>query len=175
MQVFLSEINCLSILNKFGVYPDEFYTDFDSFRNNMSFFQDAQIIVILAGNCRFNKKLILETVKGLMKRAENSYDVGVKAIYVVSDMTLSGLTSYYKYEGNLTYVSVMHGWKEDKTNAYIWKALSSPKKQTKMYLAKQDTGDISEALERYKNRGRAEDEYISLIKIPTLKKILAQS
>jgi hypothetical protein len=175
MQVILSEIDCLDALNKYGVYPDEFYTDFEAFKNNMAFFNDAIVLVIFAGNCRFNKKITLEATKGLMKRAESKSDKGIKAVYVVSDMTIAGVKSYYKYEGNIDKVSIMHGWKEVMTDVNIWKKLSSQPKKSTVYLAKQDTANIEDALERYKNRGKSEDEYAHLIQVPNLKKLLAKS
>ena len=175
MQVILSEIDCLDVLNAKGVYPDEFYTDFEIFKNNMPFFREATVIVIFAGNCRFNKKLTLEVVKSLMKRASSDTDNGIKAVYVVSDITIAGLNSYYKYEGSINTVSVMRGWKEVLKDTNIWKKLASPKKESVKYLSRFDSGDISEPLKRYQERERAEDEYKKLIKVPNLRELLGLS
>ena len=174
-QIVLSEIDCLTYLQRLGVYPDEFYTDFETFKANMTFFRDATIIVIFAGNCRLNKKLTLEVVKGLMKRAESKNDNSIKHVYVVSDMTIAGLRSYYKYEGTLDTVSIMHGWKSVKDDVFIWNKLSSPKKDVKKFLSAYDSGDISAAMKRYEERKKTEDEYVSLIQVPDLRKLLNET
>lgn len=175
MLAILSEINCLKLLNSKGVYPDEFYTDIDIFKNNAVSFRDATVIVIFAGNCRFNKKHTIELVKSLMKRADSSLDASISHVYVVSDMTIAELRSYYKYEGNINKVSIMHGWDEVKGGIDIWSKLQGEKKEAKCFYSAYDTGDCSKALAEYEKRGNKEDEYIELISIPKLKKLLATS
>lgn len=173
MLVVLSEINCLGVLKSKGVHPDAFYTDVESFKNNSVFLQDATIIVLFAGNCRFNKKHTIELIKSLQKRAESDVDKGISHVYVVSDMTVAGLRSYYKYEGNIDTVSIMRGWNEVKAGVDIWKKLATPPKETKVYLSDYDSGDASKAVDKYNSRFSSEDEYIKLIVEPDLKKMLA--
>jgi hypothetical protein len=69
----------------------------------------------------------------------------------------------------------MRGWKKVSTGVNIWKKLASQPKEPRKYLAKQDIGDFTDALEIYNNRGKTEDEYARLIQVPNLKKILATS
>lgn len=175
MLAILAEIDCLKVLNSKGVYPDEFYTDIEKFKKNTVFFNDATVIVIFAGNCHFNKKHTIELVKNLTKRADSDMDKGVSHVYVVSDMTIAGLRSYYKYEGNIDKVSIMHGWNSVKDNVDIWKKLQGTPKEAKCYFSDYDIGNIEDALERYEARGSKEDEYIRLIVVPDVKKMLSIS
>lgn len=173
MLAILSEINCLGVLNSKGVYPDEFYTDIDKFKSNTVSFREATVIVIFAGNCRFNKKHTIELVKSLKKRADSEFDKSIKHVYVVSDMTIAGLRSYYKYEGSIDLVSIMHGWNSVKDNVDIWAKLQNSPRKTICYLSSYDDGDITDALERYNNRFKQEDEYAKLIVVPDVKKLLS--
>lgn len=175
MLAILSEINCLKVLNEKGVYPDEFYTDIEKFKNNTVFFRDATIIVIFAGNCHFNKKHTIELIKSLTKRADSENDTSVSHVYVISDMTIAGLRSYYKYEGNIDLVSIMHGWNSVKDDVDIWKKLQNEPKESKCYLSDYDLGDIRDAKARYDARFSKEDAYIKLITIPDVKKMLQSS
>ena len=173
MLAILSEINCLSVLNAKGVYPDEFYTDIEKFKNNTVSFRDATIIVIFAGNCRFNKKHTIELVKNLTKRADSEQDKGVSHVYVVSDMTIAGLRSYYKYEGNIDTVNIMHGWDCVKTGVDIWSKLQNEPKKAICYMSNYDLGNIEEPLKEYEARYKPEDEYARLIVVPNVKKLLS--
>lgn len=173
MLAILSEINCLSVLNSKGVYPDEFYTDIEKFKASTVHFREATIIVIFAGNCRFNKKHTIELVKSLTKRAESEVDKGISHVYVVSDMTIAGLRSYYKYEGSIDTVNIMHGWSCVKTGVDIWAKLKNEPKKSICYMSNFDLGNIENALKDYENRHKPEDEYIRLIVVPDVKKLLS--
>lgn len=175
MLAILSEIDCLKVLQSKGVYPDEFYTSIDKFRNNTPVFQDATIIVIFAGNCRFNKKHTIELIKTLTKRAEDPNDGGVSHVYVVSDMTIAGLRSYYKYEGTINTVSIMHGWNSVKDNVDIWIKLKNEPKEAVCYYSTFDSGVVDELVETYKAKFTKEDDYIPLIQIPNIKQLLQTS
>jgi hypothetical protein len=175
MLAILSEINCLSVLNNKGVYPDEFYTDIEKFKKNTIFFTDATIIVIFAGNCHFNKKHTIELIKNLMKRADTASDKGISHVYVISDMTIAGLRSYYKYEGNIDTVSIMHGWSAVKNDVDIWKKLQNEPKKAKEFLSSYDEGVATDAFNRHNARYSKEDEYIKLIVVPDVKKMLSLS
>ena len=175
MLAILSEIDCLSTLQAKGVYPDEFYTDIERFKNNTVFFRDATIIVIFAGNCQFNKKHTIELVKSLLKRAETKRDLGINHVYVVSDITIAGLRSYYKYEGNINEVNIMHGWDCKVTGVDIWSKLQNEPKEAKVFQSPHYSGVVDDAIERYKSRYSKEDEYIKLIKVPNLNAMLHTS
>ena len=175
MLAILSEIDCLSALQAKGVYPDEFYTDLDTFKNNVVFFKNATIIVIFAGNCQFNKKHTVELVKNLLKRAEAKRDLGVSHVYVISDITIAGLRSYYKYEGNIDLVNIMHGWDKVAENIDIWCKLQNEPKEARVFNSPYWNGVVDNAISRYNSRYSKEDDYIKLIKVPNLQSMLQKS
>ena len=171
MLVVLSEMNCLNKLRALGVYPDIFYTDEDVFREQSAMFSDATVIVIFGGNFRFNKRALINIIKGLMKRQESESDFGIKAIHVFSDSTISGLYAYYKYSGTLGKVDVMRGWNVVKKGVFPWTKLQTPEKETKMIMSKYHMSDSYDLREKYKaEKGNGvEDMYVKLIKVPTVK------
>ncbi len=168
MLVVLSEMNCLSKLQALGVYPDEFFTDEVAFREQSAMFMDATVLVIFGGSFRFNKRMMINLIKNLMKRQESTVDVGIKSVHVFSDSTISGLFAYYKYRGSLDKVDVMRGWNVIKKDVFPWGKLQTPEKKTKTVMSRYDLNDSSEAREAYKKqRGTGvEDVYMKLIKIP---------
>ena len=167
MLVVLSEINCLHKLNQLGVHPDHFFTDFDDFRNYSTSFRNATIVVIFAGSCAFNKRLVLNLAKSLMKRADNENDVGIDKVYIFSDITLSGLYSYYRYNGDIKYVDVMRGWDCIKAGVFPWTKLISEEKDVVRHLSLYDMGDAEGARDAYQKKYSAEDKYKDLIVVPT--------
>lgn len=171
MLVVLSEIDCLDYIRAKGVHPAEFYTDIEAFKNNAVLFQDATILVIFAGNCRFNKKHTVKLVKDLMKRSESKSDRSIAHIYVVSDLTIAGLKSYYKYEGSIDTVKIMRGWDAVKDGVNIWLKLRNKECETKTYYSAYDKGDITGALSEYEDRYRGEDSYRELIQVPDVNKL----
>lgn len=172
MLAVLAEINCLESLQSKGVYPDEFYTDLEIFKNRAVFMKDTTVLVIFAGNCRFNKRYTLEFVKTLMQRAESDKDSGIKRVYIVSDMTLAGIRSYYKYTGNIDTVDIMHGWKCAKSGVNIWPKLKTKEVEASLYLSRYDTGEVSELLAQCKAEAEIVDEYKPLIQIPDIWELL---
>lgn len=173
MLVVLSEINCLATLNSKNVYPHEFYTDLEEFKNRTVFMKDATVLVIFAGNCRFNKRHTLEFVKTLMRRADTERDGGIKRVYIVSDMTLAGIRSYYKYSGNLDKVDIMHGWKCVKEGIDIWRKLATEPFDTVCHFSVYDSGEVDPLIEQYKEETKVPDEYIKLIQVPNLREMFA--
>lgn len=173
MLVVLSEINCLDSLKARGVYPHEFYTNLEEFKNRTVFMKDATILVIFAGNCRFNKRHTLEFVKTLMRRAETERDSGIKRVYIVSDMTLAGIRSYYKYYGNLDKVDIMHGWQCAKEGIDIWRKLATGEQEVVCHLSPYDSGEVDTLIEQCKAEASVTDEYTPLIQIPNLREMFA--
>lgn len=175
MLAILSEIDCLSTLQSKGVYPDEFYTDLEAFKNNVVFFKNATIIIIFAGNCQFNKKHTIELIKSLLKRADAARDLGISHVYVLSDITIAGLRSYYKYECNIDTVDIMHNKNSIARNIDIWSKLQTKPKEAKLFHSDFNLGVVDEAIKRYNSRYSKEDEYIKLIKVPDMKSMLNKS
>ena len=168
MLAVLSEINCLESLNRMGVYPDRFYTSFDNFRDEVVSLRDATVVVIFAGSCLFNKRVVLNLAKSLMKRAENTNDKGINHVYVFSDITLHGLYAYYKYRGDLSTVDVMRGWDCIHKGVFPWTKLMSDKKPCQLRLSSFDMGDAESFREAYKAKFSSEDDYIKLIVVPEI-------
>lgn len=175
MLAVLSESNCLQSLNNLGVYPDRFYTDFDAFRNESTTFVGATVIIIFAGSNHFNKRLVINVAKSLMKRAENQGDVGITHVYVFSDIAISGLYAYYKYRDRLDVVDVMRGWSAVRKDVSPWAKLRSEKKESVVRLSKYDMGDAEAQREAYKNLYSSEDEYRKLIVVPDIREQLKTS
>lgn len=177
MFAVLSEINCLKTLNNFGVYPDEFYTDIDLFRNRAVSFKDATLMVIFAGSFRFNKRLTIEMVKNFVKRASSDEDSGIKKVYVLSDVTIPSLNKYYKYTSTIQKVDIMRSWNAVRKDIDIWKFLRTEKKESKCYMSSYDLGNATDYEEVYKSpdRKNTEDEYVKLIFIPDIKSMLSIS
>lgn len=169
MLAVLAEINCLNSLQSMGVYPDKFYTSFDAFKDEVVSFRNATIIVIFAGSYMFNKRVVINLAKSLMKRADNKSDMGIEHVYVFSDVTLSGLYAYYKYYGHLDSVDVMRGWKTVKEGVFPWTKLRSTKKvEAVCRYSHFDMGDAEAARKLYNEKYSSEDEYLKLIVVPEL-------
>lgn len=169
MLVCLAEFDCMKHLNDLKVYPDRFYTDFEVFRNEIIGLRDCTCIVILGGFNRFNRRVITNFLKGLMKRADAEEDTGVKAVYTFADGTVSGLYSYYKYRGDFTHVDVMRGWNVVRADVFPWTKLQSEPRECKRILSDYDKSDIAGLIRKYKETHVAEDDYIPLIRIPDVK------
>lgn len=175
MFVVLSEINCLKMLNNRGIHPDEFYTDINLFRKHSILFREATVLVIFGGNSQFNKKHTIEFIKGLLKRMEDNEDQSIKNVFVVSDMTISGLKSYYKYEGSIDNLSVMKGWDVVKTGVSFWDKLVNDKRDCRVFLSDFDLCNKDEIKSKYPTKGHPQDAYVDLIKIPNLKEMIYAS
>ena len=175
MLVVLSEINCLHNLNTYGVYPDEFYTDFEAFKNRVVSIEDAQVLIITAGVCRFYKKLLIELCKTLHKRLNDDCDSGIKEFFVLSDTNLPQLEEYYKfYNGDLSDCEEFDKW-ESLGKVDIISHLRGSEKKCSLYLSDFDKVDIEDAVENYKHRHNSEDDYVPLIKVLDVKKMIAEA
>lgn len=181
MLAVIAEINCLNMLNKYGVYPDYFYTDLDRFMTDSVIFREADVMIIMAGCCAFSRRRIFDVIKHFNKRAETVSDKGINHVYVVSDTEMPYLGAYYKYTKTFEKCDVMRGTSCVVSNAFIWSKLQTDKKDTITVLSTYDKGDASksrEALDEIKKRFEegslsTDDNYRKYIKLPDLKKLLA--
>lgn len=167
--LMLSEINCWEYLNTKGVYPDEFYTDFVMFRNRASTFVDADIIILIAGSCRFSKRHVLNLAKVLQKRADDPNDNGVRSLTVITDLFLPSIDRYYKFQGKIPNISEYHGWKLRVKNSDILSRVSKGNKNTdiKLFLTPYDEGNVEHLRDKYKSLDSPDEELRSLIKKPS--------
>lgn len=179
MLAVLSEINCLDYLNEKGIYPDEYFTDFDLFKNRCVAYKDATIVVILAGICKFNKRLIVDFIKSQYRRVVNHADKGVKKVIVLTDAMIPNLDEYYKFENRLENFHKCKGWNKAKTSTDIWSELDLVQTQgaheVALYLDDYDKGEINNYIEKYKTHKSKEDELIKLIQRPNVKKLINDS
>ena len=166
MLVILSEINCLKLLNDMGVYPDLFYTDFDAFKTGTFLYDHANVIILFAGNNRFTKRLVMEQIILLSKRAENENDNSIDNLFVVSDIQFNSLSQYYMYTHDLSHIYLYEKTKQ-KDEVEFWEMFKTAPKKSEVKLSKYDMGDSSDAYSRFKNRrASSEDEYLDLIIVP---------
>lgn len=173
MLVVLSELNCIDKLNNHGIYPDKFYTDIDAFRNSAISFNNANIIIIFAGSCSFNKKHTLELVKSLKKREDNQRDNGVTNVFVLSDTELPLNCDYFRFEFDLFDLTLQSG-KKNKGKIDFWGSVSTQKKEAELHLSDYDKGVYNEDSSISK-RASSEESLIRLIKIPDVKQMLRQA
>lgn len=173
MLVVLSEINCLGRLHYMGIYPDMFFTDFELFKHKTASFKNADIIFIIAGSCQFNKHVIIDKVKELMKREQNEKDFGINSVNVVTDVNIPNLRKYYKFIGDIDDLTEFCGWK-NRGKVDFWSAYRGAKKEIidDVYLSEFDKGNTDELCEYYKSIAMhdTEDEYVNLIFKPDLSK-----
>lgn len=167
----------METLNKLGVYPDEFYTDLDTFRNRAITFKDATLMVIFAGSFRFNKRHTIEMIKNFVKRASSEKDSGIKKVYVLSDVVIPSLNKYYKYLNTIDRVDIMRSWDAVRTDVDIWKFLKTEKRESKCFMSSYDLGNANSYRDAYTSpeRKNTEDEYTKLIFIPNIKEMLSLS
>ena len=157
MLVVLSEINCIHVLNQNGIYPDEFYTDFELFKNRLVSVEDAKIVIIVAGVCRFYRKLLIELCKILYKRLHDDADTGVKEFYILTDANLPQLDEYYKFQYNFNKFEEFSGW-DNLGEVDVFSQLRNEPKESAMFLSDFDSVNIDKAISDYENRHNTEDE-----------------
>lgn len=175
MLVCLSEFYCLPTLNKFKIYPDIYYTDYDLFKSQIITFMDVDLIIITAGTCNFNRRRIVEFIQSLKARLDSKSDRGIRSLTVITDSSLSSLSEYYKFTGSLNRLDKYNGWNLVERNSNILSKFTSVPKESIVHLSKKDSGDVDEIIEDYKARYNSEDEYIKLIRVPDVKKMIKSS
>ena len=179
MLAVLTEINCLDYLNEKGIYPDEYFTDFAMFKNRCVAYKDATLVVILAGVCKFNKRLLTDFIKAQNKRALNHSDKGIKKVIVLSDSMIPNLEEYYKFENRLEKFYRCKGWNKSKSTTDIWSELDTIQTQgvheVALYLDDYDKGITQSYIDKYKSYESKEDELIKFIKRPNVLEIIHKS
>lgn len=170
MLVCLSEFYCLPALNQLDVYPDEYFTDYELFKHRLVSMVGVDLLVVLAGTCRFNKRHIIEFLKLTMRNVGSNGSIN--KVYIVTDTAIPALSEYYKFTGSIRTVDLYHGWKKVKAGVDLWGILSSEPKESNVYLAVKDTGDTSSFIAAWEKRKNSEDELQGLIRIADVKAML---
>lgn len=162
MFVCLSEIDCLGYLQSKGIYPDEFYTDFELFKSKTVVHQDMDILVIFAGCCFFKKRLVCEFITHLRGRMGRSNDSGVSSVTVLSDSVLPKIDDYYRYSGAPVEFVKYNGWsKVGSAEGVLDRFKDLGKRTTKRFLSQAVMDDIVIG-----DSEKKVDEMIGIIKIP---------
>lgn len=160
MFVVLSEIDCLSWLQIHGIFPDEFFTDMDLFRNKMIVYSDVDVVVLFAGSCNFRKRLVCELVTQLRERLGK----GIRSVTVYSDCVLPSLNEYYKYTERPQVGCLHNKYKKVGGEEDLWEDFEGlPKHKAKKFLARGKEEHRKPTEEELKD-----DELIKVIKIPNL-------
>lgn len=175
MLVVLAEVNCLPNLQKNGIYPDVFYTDYNLFKNQVITYKDVTVIVILSGTCRLNKRHTIEFFK-ILRKYRRDENMGIRHAYLISDSIINNLDNYYFMEDDITNLTVMNGKKSVEKDKALLERLrrNTPRKAT-IYLSREDKGDATKIIQKIESKDAVGDKYISVIQIPDIKKILANT
>ena len=177
MLAVLSEIHCLDYLNERGIFPDEYFTDFELFKNRSVSYQDATLVIILAGVCHFSRRHTVEFIKQQYKRKENKDDKGIRDVFVLTDAYIPNLDLYYKFQDNLDEFQKINGMSLLSTAKIdIWTIIddyqTEGEHKTSVYLSDYDVGSSDEIVDKIKNTSSSEDELIRLIKCPDVKSLI---
>lgn len=177
MLAVLSEIHCLEYLQERGIFPDEYFTDFEEFKNRCVSYRDATIVIILAGICHFSRRHIVELIKLQYKRMENDSDKGIQNVYVLTDSLISNLESYYKFSDNMEIFDKYSKTRKVESKIDVWELIDDAQNheahEIRMYLSKFDTGETGDIIEMIKSKFSSEDELIRLIKIPNVRELMS--
>lgn len=165
MLFVLSEIDCLEYLKTQNIYPDEFFTDLEMFKNKVIVQSDIDVLVIFAGSCLFSKRVVSELVTKIRNRISNEVDTGVKSITVLSDTILTSIDDYYIYYGRPDNVYKVTREKVGKEKSSILQNFVSEEKPCKVHLAEYDCTKAAEAI---KERFDKTDELLQVIQVPKI-------
>lgn len=167
--VVLSEIHCLHYLTGIGVKPNEYYTDFDEFKNHLAYFINVKVVIILGGTCAFGKRRVLDLYTTILSRAEDSKDTGIQSVYLLSDVVLPSCESYYFYENEPIYCQEYSYTKPVGNPISLLERVEHDSTESiQVHLSEAHNGHyVSDA--RAKTKSELEnDELVNLIKVPTL-------
>lgn len=164
MLLVLSEIDCLGYLQQRGVYPDEFFTDFEMFKNKIVVHSDVDALVIFAGSCSFGKRILQEYILSLEDRAKDESDGGINSVCVLSDIVLPKLSEYYRYIMYLENAVRCSHWESKKGVVNILEKYEREQREAKVFLRRVDRAKLSETLRRSRDK---DDELLDIIQVPT--------
>ncbi len=176
MLAVLAEIDCLENLQSRGIYPDEYFTDFEAFKNKSVSYRDCTVVIIIAGTCQFSRRHIIEFIKTLFKRQENKQDTGIVGVIVLSDTLLPNIEKYYKFEDSFENFQLYSGKKCRGNAPNVWALIDEyqTKERHTVYsrLSEFDTGNIERILKKPSEKSSSEDALVRLIKVPDVKAIV---
>ena len=165
MLIFLTETNILNYLNTRGIYPDSYYTSIKAFKEDMISFNDATVVIVFSGNCRFNRKLTTELAITLQSRAEKG-GLGISDVVILTDMELPEIKKYFYYTDSPDIADEYIKGKKTRSDLKILSDFVGEPKKSYVKLNSYDRGDITKPLNSFNNRNTFDDKYKELIKIP---------
>ena len=169
--IILSEIDCLELMQSKGIMPSEYYTDFETFKDRSSIFNNCIVVCLLAGTSHFSKRRLIELCKNLSKSINSEYGSGIKDIYILSDCILGNCDSYYLYRELPVKFDWYKHWQCKRKDIEFWSKLQyepcSPENCVK-YYSNYDKADTMELENKINNRYRGMDDLIEVIQKPDL-------
>lgn len=160
MLVVLSEIDCRNYLIKYGIYPDDFFMDLDTFKSRIVMYENIDILVIFGGMCNFRRRRVCEYISKLRRRSKGKI---VKSIEILSDATLPSIDKYYKYMGTPSNAYLYSGWdKKGKDSINILERYITDKKDINFFPPKH------EKTRKLTSEELKDDELIKLVQVPVL-------
>lgn len=165
MLFVLSEIECLDFIRSVGVYPDEYYTDFELFKNKLALANDADIVILMAGTCRMSKRIITELATQLKNRADDKTDSGVRSVCLMTDTELNSPMDYYMYEDRPLFFKKYVNGRKQVGMFDVWEKYKGEEHETMSYLKKID---IEAKINAIRDRRDRDDALLEVIKVPDL-------
>lgn len=166
--IVLSDRDIVGYLSAHGIYPAEFYTDMELFREKSIFFDDSCVLFISFLSGRFSQKVSRELLKTLMSRAEDKEDKGIVKVLYLSIAPPNEFEDYYIFDGSLNNLrEVRNGRGQGLTT--ISKLLDNCSyniKNTEVYLSDIDYGVNLEALAKVRSASENKDPILDLVRIP---------
>ena len=161
--IILSEIDCLELMQSKGIMPSEYYTDFETFKDRASIFNDCIVVCLLAGTSHF--------CRNLSKSINSEYGSGIKDIYILSDCVLNNCDSYYLYHELPVKFDWYKRWSCKKKGLTFWDKLqyeACEPKNCACYYSEYDKSDTMNLERKINERYRAMDDLIDIIQKPDL-------
>lgn len=165
MLLVLAEFDCLDYIHSKGVYPDAFFTDFETFQHHLIVKNNVDIVILLAGTCQFSKRVIQDYVTTLKERISSDTDTGVRSVCVLSDTELKKTDDYYLYHSRPDLFYHVQNGKKSKKLEDVWEKYRSEEKECAKYLVRQNLDELSKAI---KARRDKDDELLEIIQVPHL-------
>lgn len=163
--VILAENNCIKYLREHGLYPSEFYTDVEMFKERSMFFNDVTVLMLFSGSDVFSHKQADELIRLLDDRAL-SLDKAVSDLIILSNTVMPNCKDYFLYQ-NTPFSCVRYSKAKPTSGTFDLHELQyEHAKTTVTYMRDADYGFAPDALERVRQNAHADDDILSLIRIP---------
>lgn len=166
MLFLLSEIECLDFIKSVGVYPDEYYTDFELFKNRVALADDTDIIILMAGTCQMSKRIIIEIATQLRRRAEDTTDKGIRSVCLMADTKLNIQMEYFYYEDRPLFFKKCENGKMSNIVLDVWEQYRSDEKDVISHIKHINRDDKAEAIQ---DRQDKDDALLKVIKVPEIR------